>query len=194
MESRAGGWIGQSANSIASATGAEHNYRMNRSMQTVETLFAELRLLKIGDFRTRGPHMPLELASTIKAVCHVFAGAGPEERSALISLVQPSFSFVFLWFAKAMAIQAVRQNSRQAIVDGVTARLVENCTFDGRDSTVPLALLCHSAEKRVEHESALHKCSANDESNSHTISPWISTTATSDTVDCGVWVGRRRRQ
>jgi hypothetical protein len=120
---------------------------MNRSMQTVETLFAELRLLKIGDFRTRGPHMPLELASTIKAVCHVFAGAGPEERSALISLVQPSFSFVFLWFAKAMAIQAVRQNSRQAIVEGVTARLVENCTFDGRDSTVPLALLCHSAEK-----------------------------------------------
>jgi hypothetical protein len=53
---------------------------MNRSMQTVETFFAELRLLinKIGDFRTCGPHMPLELASTIKAVCHVLAGADPE--------------------------------------------------------------------------------------------------------------------
>ena len=147
MESRAGVWIGQSANSIASATGAEHNYRMNRSLQTVETLFAELRLLKIGDFRTRGPHMPLELASTIKTVCHVFAGAGAEERSALISLVQPSFSFVFLWFAKEMAIQAVRQNSQQAIIDGVTALFIENCNFDCRDSMVPLALLYHSAEK-----------------------------------------------
>ena len=44
---------------------------MNRGMQTAETLFAELRLLinKIGDSRTCGPHMPLELASTIKAVC-----------------------------------------------------------------------------------------------------------------------------
>jgi hypothetical protein len=115
-------------------------------MCTVEKLFVELGLLRIGDFRTRGPHIPLELASKIKALCDVFASAGSEERSAMISLVQPSFSFVFLWFAKEMAIQAVRQNSQQAIVDGVTVLLIENCKFDGRDSTVPLALLYHSAE------------------------------------------------
>jgi hypothetical protein len=68
-------------------------------------------------------------------------------RSALIGLVQPSFSFVFLWSAKEMPIQAVRQDSQQAIVDGVTALFIENCKFDGRDSMVPLALPCHSAEK-----------------------------------------------
>src|ERR1035438_8641266 len=88
-------------------------------MGTVEELFVELRLLKIGDFRTRGPHIPPELASKIKALCDVFASAGSEEQSAMISLVQPSFSFVFLWFAKEMAVQAVRQDSQQAIVDGV---------------------------------------------------------------------------
>jgi hypothetical protein len=67
---------------------------MNRSMQTVETLFAELRVLKIGDYRTRGPHMPLELASTIKAVCDVFACAGPEERT-----YQPRTTIILFCFS-----------------------------------------------------------------------------------------------
>jgi hypothetical protein len=116
-------------------------------MYTTEEIFAELRLLRVGDFRTRGPHMPPELVGKIKALSDVFASATSEERRAMTCLVQPSFSFIFLWFAKEMAIQPIRQNSQQTIIDGVTALLIEDCKFDRRDSTVPLALLYQSAEK-----------------------------------------------
>lgn len=118
-------------------------------MYTVEQTFVDLGKLNVSDFRTVGAHIPAELESKIKALCDAFAVASPEKRSEIISLVQPAFSFAFFWFAKEMAIQAVRENSQQRIIDGVRALLIENCTFDGRDSTVQLALIYHSAEKLV---------------------------------------------
>ena len=132
-------------------------------MDAVQKLFVELRYGLRLAIRTRGPHIPPELTRKIKTLCDVFASAGSEERSVMISLVQPSFSFVFLWFAKEMAIQAVLENSQQAIVDGLTALFIENCKFDSRDSngsTRPSLPQC--GEGGIEHKSALHKCSAND--------------------------------
>src|SRR5580704_4186420 len=89
--------------------------------------------------------MPLELASTIKAVCHVFAGSGPEERT-----YRPRPTIILFCFSLVREGDANSGRPTKFATSDCRwskALFIENCKFDGRDSMVPLALLCHSAEK-----------------------------------------------
>jgi len=50
-------------------------------------------------------------------------------------------------FAKAMAVESIREYSEGKILSGLLALAIENCKFDSRDSTIVLSLVFHSAQK-----------------------------------------------
>lgn len=77
----------------------------------------------------------------------MYSGADIATRDEIVSQVDDKFAFVFLWFAKIAAEDAVRRSSPRAIWDGLMAILVENFSRDYRDDLFRLVLLHHSAAK-----------------------------------------------
>lgn len=114
-------------------------------MLGIAELFEKLKPLKVADLLKR-PFSEQETAS-IESICDQFLMGPPRERETIRSFVTPDRSFIFLAFSKAMAVIAVRQVQVSLILKGLASLAIEDCTFDVRDSTIPLALLYHSAVK-----------------------------------------------
>jgi hypothetical protein len=120
---------------------------MSDNLDESRRLIGSLQSLRVIDFLKSGGEYRKTIAAEIERLCQIFRHVAPVERAELASLVRPGFSFAFFWFARAMAEKAVRECSQTAICDGLTALVIENCTFDARDTMLRLALLYHSAAK-----------------------------------------------
>jgi hypothetical protein len=114
--------------------------------RTVEETFARLKRLKVFDFyKTRV--LTQEQQEWVQFVCDHYVRALPDERASFHSMVTPGISFLFFMYAKAMAVEAVRERQEEKIFKGLIALAVENRVFDWRDSMMVLVLLHHSAVK-----------------------------------------------
>jgi len=114
--------------------------------QTVSQEFVELRKLKASDFRG-GHALPEESVQLIADICDKYASGTDEERTEIRSLVTFEISFLLFMFSQKMAEQAVQHHSEAYLMQSIVALLVENCTFDSRDSTIALSKVFHSAQK-----------------------------------------------
>ena len=114
--------------------------------RTIEETFAKLKLLRVFDFyKTRA--LTQEQQGGVQFICDHYLRALPDERARIHSMVRPDISFLFFMYAKAMAVEAVRERRDEKVFKGLVALAVENRVFDWRDSTMVLALLHHSAIK-----------------------------------------------
>lgn len=112
----------------------------------IEEAFAKLKLLKVFDFyKTRV--LTQEQQGWVQFICDRYVRALPDERASIHSMVTPEISFLFFMYARAMAVEAVREREEEKVFQGLIALAVENRAFDWRDSMIVLALLHHSAAK-----------------------------------------------
>jgi hypothetical protein len=112
----------------------------------VAEVFAKLRLLKVFDFyKTRA--LTPEQQDWVQLICDRYLQASTQGRESIRSLVTPEISFLFYTYAKAAAVQAVREQDEEKIFKGLVALSIENQVFDWRDSMMVLARLHHSAVK-----------------------------------------------
>jgi hypothetical protein len=110
-------------------------------------LLEHVQSLKFREFMKATLESREATKDTVKELCDLFSSADSAERAEIISHIQNDFSFLFFWFARAMAEKAVQQSIPEAIWDGLLALVLENFTFDYRDSLHRLVLLYHSATK-----------------------------------------------
>ena len=114
--------------------------------RTVEETFARLKLLKVFDFyKTRV--LTQEQQGWVQFICDHYLRALPDERASIHSMVTPEISFLFFMYAKAMAVEAVRERQEEKVFRGLIVLAVENRLFDWRDSMMVMVLLHHSAAK-----------------------------------------------
>jgi hypothetical protein len=112
----------------------------------IEETFAKLKVLKVFDFyKTRV--LTQEQQGWVESICDHYLGALPHERASIHSMITAESSFLFFMYAKAMAVEAVRERQEGQIFKGLIALVVENGVFDRRDSMMVLVLLHHSAVK-----------------------------------------------
>jgi hypothetical protein len=116
-------------------------------MNDVQKRFARLHSLRILDFLKMNAEAQEVIRDTVKELCDAYSFADPSERKDIVSNVRSQFSFVFHWFAKIMAEEAIRELSSGKIWDGLMGLLVENYVLDSRETQIRLALLFHSAIK-----------------------------------------------
>jgi hypothetical protein len=114
--------------------------------RAIEETFAKLKLLKVYDFyKTRV--LTQEQQGWVQFICDHYLRALPDERARIHSMVTPEISFLFFMYAKAMAVEAVRDRQEEKVFNGLIALAVENRVFDWRDSMMVLVLLHHSTVK-----------------------------------------------
>ena len=115
-------------------------------LRKVEETFARLRRLKVFDFyKTR--ELTQEQRGCVQFICDSYVRALPDERAKIYSMMTTEISFLFFMYAKAMAVEAVREGQEEKVFKGLVALAVENGAFDWRDSMMMLVLLHHSAAK-----------------------------------------------
>lgn len=112
----------------------------------VEEVFSKLKLLKVFDFYKTRTLTP-EQQNWLQSVCDRYAKASLQERRRINALVSPETSFLFFMYAKAMAIESVREQDKEKVFNGLISLSIENRSFDWRDSLTVLSLLHHSATK-----------------------------------------------
>jgi hypothetical protein len=91
--------------------------------------------------------LPSELDEKIREFVHVYLQASPAERKLILSRVNETHSFKFIIFAERAAALGVREQSRQRLLEGLVALLIEGFKFDMRDTLKRFAPLYHSATK-----------------------------------------------
>jgi hypothetical protein len=128
-------------------------------MDAAREVFAKLKLLKVFDFY-HTPSLTSEQQGWLQLVCDLYLDASPEERGNIRSLVTPEISFLFFMYAKAMAVEAVRERDEAKVVNGLIALAIEDGVFDWRDSLTALTLLHHSAIKVAADASKLFQRAA----------------------------------
>src|ERR1700690_4231459 len=128
-------------------------------MQDYSSIFQQLRLLKVGDLfhGKRWERLPDDICRLIAWLCDQYLEGTAEVREAIRSQVGPEISFEFFMFARAKAEKAVWENSEAALVQGLVALAIENCTFDFRDGMYALVTLVHSARKLGAHPGAFSR-------------------------------------
>jgi hypothetical protein len=86
--------------------------------RAIEGTFAKLKLLKVFDFyKTRV--LTQEQQGWVQFICDHYFGALPDERARIHSMVTPEISFLFFMYAKAMAVEAVRERREEKIFKGL---------------------------------------------------------------------------
>lgn len=89
----------------------------------------------------------IQLQQHIEELVKAFAPLNEVEKRTIWRQITSPVSLALFWFAKRMAILAIRELSEERIYQGLVALVIENLAFDSRDSLTPLALLHHSSEK-----------------------------------------------
>jgi hypothetical protein len=114
--------------------------------EAVEVL-AKLAKLKVGDFWGKVRTLPEDLRRDVDKLTECFRTLDTDSRVQIRAGVKPAFSFVFLWYAKEMSVQAVRRRDHRLIFEGLTSLAMENAVFDLRESIIIMSLLFNSALK-----------------------------------------------
>jgi hypothetical protein len=72
-------------------------------------VLARLAKLNVGDFWGKVRTLPEDLKHDVDKLTECFRTLDADSRIQIRAAVKPTFSFVFLWYAKEMSVQAVRQ-------------------------------------------------------------------------------------
>ncbi len=91
--------------------------------------------------------IPCELDYVVGNLVSLYKRLSPEERETVRSLISERNSYTLLAFAERMAALGVREKSRERLLDGLLALILENYNADWRDNVTKLAPLYHSAVK-----------------------------------------------
>jgi hypothetical protein len=92
--------------------------------------------------------IPSPIDEKISSLIKLFIQVSPAERLIFYEKARSPIPGFFLNFAERAATLAVREQSRQWIVEGLIALIIENCRAgDCRDTIVRLAPLYHAAGK-----------------------------------------------
>jgi hypothetical protein len=89
----------------------------------------------LGKVRTLPDESKLEISQLVE----YFRALDPQSRSLISAAVKPTFSFVFLWYAKEMSVQAVRQRDHRLIFEGLASLAIQNGAFDPPESIIVIA-------------------------------------------------------
>jgi hypothetical protein len=106
-----------------------------------------LAKLKVSDFWGKVRTLPEDLRNDLDKLTECFPTIDLDSRDQIRTAIKPTFSFVFLWYAKEMSIHAVRRRDYELISDGLTSLAIENAVFDLRESIILMSLLFNSALK-----------------------------------------------
>lgn len=91
--------------------------------------------------------IPYELDYVVSDLVNLYKSLSPVEREIVYSLASERNSYTLLAFAERMAALAVREKSRERLLDGLLSLIIENYNADWRDNVTKLAPLYHSAVK-----------------------------------------------
>lgn len=116
-------------------------------MKIFGDIFEELYRLRGKSYEVHKQGLPADVREGITRLCEIFEGSSEEERRDIVANVVRGVSFLFLRFSTDMSITAVRETDSRAVFCGLEALAIEDCRGDWRDSTIVLAMLCHSARK-----------------------------------------------
>ena len=120
---------------------------MELQWEGILLVLPRLAKLKVGDFWGKVRTLPDELKLEVSQLVECFRVLDPQSLSLMSAAVKPRFSFVFLWYAKEMSVQAVRQRDHRLIFEGLASLAIENAAFDLRESIIVMTLLFNSALK-----------------------------------------------
>jgi hypothetical protein len=100
----------------------------------------------------RNPHyyeqpLPNELDNQISDFVKVFIRSEAAGRELILRKSTEKNSFALIIFAERMAVLAVREQSRERLLEGLIALIIEGFKFDYRDTMMVFAPLLHSARK-----------------------------------------------
>lgn len=121
--------------------------RYTNIMMTVSDIFDGLYRFKGKAYEIHKQGLPEDVGGQIAQLCEIFESSTDAERRGIVSNVVREVSFLFIRFGTDMAVTAVRQGDGRAVIRGLEALAIENCTADWRDSTIVVAVLYHSAQK-----------------------------------------------
>ncbi len=112
----------------------------------VAETFAELRKEKVSAYRN-SRSLSTDLFDRIAELCNTYVLQSDSGREAIRALVSFEMSFLFFLFSGRTAEMAVRESSEKRIHQSIVALLIENETFDQRDSIVALSMVYDGASR-----------------------------------------------
>jgi hypothetical protein len=109
-------------------------------------VFAELRTQKVSDYHgTRS--LPADLFDRIAQLCDAYMLEDDAARETIRGQISFEISFLFFLFSHQAAVLAVRESSEKLITQSITALLIENGSFDYRDTIVALSAVYDAASR-----------------------------------------------
>jgi hypothetical protein len=122
----------------------------------VEIVDQAVSFLRFDNLWRRFPaNIPNEVDLFTLKLIDVFMAASMEERNLVISSFNKEHSGAFVGFANRMASLAVRKKSKEYILKGLIALIIEGFEYDFRDNWVAMAALFHGSFKIGEDPNSL---------------------------------------
>src|SRR5262249_16995703 len=89
--------------------------------------------------------IPCDLDGKVRKLVEIFISAPPEHRKVALTIDDELARDTLIAFAPRMAAAGVRENSRQRLLEGLIALIIENYSKDWRDGIIRMAPLYHAA-------------------------------------------------
>lgn len=109
----------------------------------IEDTFQQIEKDEIKNYLNKP--IPCNLDERVRALIDLFMSASMKQRQMMFPLVTRRISGVLLAFAERMAAAGVRENSRQHLLRGLIALIIENYSIDWRDVITCMAPLYHAS-------------------------------------------------
>ncbi|MCI0628435.1 MAG: hypothetical protein L0387_43420 [Acidobacteria bacterium] len=103
------------------------------------------KLKRGGNFDYELKEIPCQLDDEIRSLTDLFLRGTDLERELISSCFNDSHSMTFIVFSERMASLAVRKSSREILLAGLIAQVIEGWRFDPRANLMRLSLILHSA-------------------------------------------------
>jgi hypothetical protein len=105
------------------------------------------KLVDANDWDYFHAPIPCDLDREIQTLVNLFAQSDLSTREQILSMVSEENCYALIVFSSRWAALGVREHSRQRLLEGLIALLIEGYNFDWRDSVKALGPLYHSAAK-----------------------------------------------
>ncbi|MGH9754193.1 MAG: hypothetical protein ACREA2_15555 [Blastocatellia bacterium] len=91
--------------------------------------------------------MPCELDDDFHGLINLFSQASPAEREAILKRIDANLARALMAFSWRMGVWGARKNSREMLLKGLIALVIDGGKFDIRDTISIMPVLYHSAVK-----------------------------------------------
>ncbi len=91
--------------------------------------------------------MPCELDDDFRGLISLFTQASYAEREAILKKIDANIAGALMAFGSRMAVWGARLNSRELLLKGLIALVIDDGNYDIRDTIDVMPLLYHSAVK-----------------------------------------------